>query len=42
MMENLITKTTAWAMEIVGQYVKPGDTVTVTIEGIGTLHNAFR
>ena len=27
MMENLITKTTVWAMEIVGQYVKPGDTV---------------
>ena len=27
MSENLITKTTVWAMEIVSQYVKPGDTV---------------
>ena len=27
MSENLITKTTVWAMEIVGRYVKPGDTV---------------
>ena len=27
MSENLITKTTVWAMEIVGQYVKPGDIV---------------
>ena len=27
MSENLITKTTVWAMEIVGRYVKAGDTV---------------
>jgi len=27
MSENLITKTTVWAMEIVGQYVHKGDTV---------------
>ena len=31
MSENLITKTTVWAMEIVGQYVKPGE---IVIDGL--------
>ncbi len=35
MSENLITKTTVWAMEIVGQYIKEGDTVIDATMGNG-------
>lgn len=35
MNENLITKTTIWAMEIVGQYVHEGDTVIDATMGNG-------